>query len=209
MDCSTPGSPSITNSQSLLKLMPIDFVMPSNHLIHACLPAGSPRAGLRTCDRSPRVCTVPDSLRPGKGLKAQGPQALAVSPFWKDSAGTITALVPRVRGAPAWVRARGAGFAACCPRPVWAAACFIDQVLLERRCALSCRDRLRLFSHRRLVVEQTDGSQSLKCAPTSCSNCDSWSTASSPLPPEKDKEQTLVRIDHSFFSHVQQRPCTY
>ena len=32
MDCSTPGFP-ITNSQSLLKLMSIDLVMPSNHLI--------------------------------------------------------------------------------------------------------------------------------------------------------------------------------
>ena len=33
MDCSTPGSLSITNSQSLLKLMSIKSVMPSNHLI--------------------------------------------------------------------------------------------------------------------------------------------------------------------------------
>ena len=33
MDCSTPGSLSITNSWSLLKLMPIELVMPSSHLI--------------------------------------------------------------------------------------------------------------------------------------------------------------------------------
>ena len=33
MDYSTPGSLSITNSQSLLKLMSIQSVMPSNHLI--------------------------------------------------------------------------------------------------------------------------------------------------------------------------------
>ena len=33
MNCSTPGLPSITNSQSLLKLMSIELVMPSNHLI--------------------------------------------------------------------------------------------------------------------------------------------------------------------------------
>ena len=33
MDCSTPGLPSITNSQSLLKLMSIKSVMPSNHCI--------------------------------------------------------------------------------------------------------------------------------------------------------------------------------
>ena len=32
MDCSTPGFPIHTNSQSLLKLMAIESVMPSNHL---------------------------------------------------------------------------------------------------------------------------------------------------------------------------------
>ena len=37
MDCSTPGSLSITNSQSLLKLMSIESVMPSNYLIF-CRP---------------------------------------------------------------------------------------------------------------------------------------------------------------------------
>ena len=36
MDCSTPGLP-ITNSRSLLKLMSIELVMPSNHLI-LCRP---------------------------------------------------------------------------------------------------------------------------------------------------------------------------
>ena len=37
MDCSTPGLLSITNSQSLLKLMSIEAMMPSNHLI-LCYP---------------------------------------------------------------------------------------------------------------------------------------------------------------------------
>ena len=37
MDYSTPGSLSVTNSQSLLKLMSIESVMPSNHLI-LCRP---------------------------------------------------------------------------------------------------------------------------------------------------------------------------
>ena len=36
MDCSTPSFPSITNSQSLLKLMSIESVMPSSHLILCC-----------------------------------------------------------------------------------------------------------------------------------------------------------------------------
>ena len=38
MDCSTPGFLSITNSWSLLKLMSIMLVMPSNHLIILCHP---------------------------------------------------------------------------------------------------------------------------------------------------------------------------
>ena len=37
MDCSTPGFLSITNTQSLPKLMSIESVMPSNHLI-LCFP---------------------------------------------------------------------------------------------------------------------------------------------------------------------------
>ena len=36
MDCSMPASLSITNSQSLLKLMSIELVMPSNRLILCC-----------------------------------------------------------------------------------------------------------------------------------------------------------------------------
>ena len=46
MDCSTPSSLSITNSQSWLKLTSIELVMPSNHLIlyHPLLllPSGFP-----------------------------------------------------------------------------------------------------------------------------------------------------------------------
>ena len=36
MDCSMPGFFSITNSLSLFKLMSIELVMPSNHLILCC-----------------------------------------------------------------------------------------------------------------------------------------------------------------------------
>ena len=36
MDCSTPGFLSFTNPQSLLKLMSMELVMPSNHLILYC-----------------------------------------------------------------------------------------------------------------------------------------------------------------------------
>ena len=36
MDCSMPGFPVLTTSQSLLKLMSIELVMPSYHLILCC-----------------------------------------------------------------------------------------------------------------------------------------------------------------------------
>ena len=36
MDCRTPGLPTITNPQSLLKLMSIKLMKPSNHLILCC-----------------------------------------------------------------------------------------------------------------------------------------------------------------------------
>ena len=48
MDCSIPGYPSVTNSQSLLKLMSIESVTPSNHLI-LCHPL------LSSCLQSFRV----------------------------------------------------------------------------------------------------------------------------------------------------------
>ena len=38
MDCSTRGFPVLHNSQSLLKLMSIESVMPSNHLAHPLSP---------------------------------------------------------------------------------------------------------------------------------------------------------------------------
>ena len=41
MDCSTPGLRSITNSRSLLKLMSVELVMSSNHLI-LCRPLPLP-----------------------------------------------------------------------------------------------------------------------------------------------------------------------
>ena len=46
MDCSTPGFPSLTVSQSFLKCMSIALVMPSNHLVLChplLLPSISPR----------------------------------------------------------------------------------------------------------------------------------------------------------------------
>ena len=53
MDCSTPGFPVLhylTLSQSLLKLMSIELVMPSNHLILCCslllLPSIFPSIGV-------------------------------------------------------------------------------------------------------------------------------------------------------------------
>ena len=66
MDCSMPGLPVITNSQSLLKLMSIESVIPSNHLIlcHPLLlqPSLFPSInvfsnGLALCIRWPKYCS--------------------------------------------------------------------------------------------------------------------------------------------------------
>uniref|UniRef100_A0A8C2R4F2 IKAROS family zinc finger 2 n=1 Tax=Capra hircus TaxID=9925 RepID=A0A8C2R4F2_CAPHI len=49
MDCSTPGFPVHTNSRSLLRLMSIESLMPSNHLIlfvlFSSLPQSFPASG--------------------------------------------------------------------------------------------------------------------------------------------------------------------
>ena len=57
MNCSTPGLPSITNSLSLLKLMSIESVMPSSHLI-LCLPLLLPppiRSRIRVFSNDPTL----------------------------------------------------------------------------------------------------------------------------------------------------------
>ena len=59
MDCSMPGPPSITNSRSLLKLMSIESVMPSNHLILCCplllLPSIFPSIKIFSSESTPRI----------------------------------------------------------------------------------------------------------------------------------------------------------
>ena len=67
IDCSTPGFLSFTISQSLLKLMPIESIRPSNHFIHCC-PFSS-------CLQS---FPAPGSF-PMTGLFASGGQNIGVS----------------------------------------------------------------------------------------------------------------------------------
>ena len=73
MDCSMPGFLSITNSQSLLKLMSIKLVMPSNHLI-LCHPLFLPSSTLSSirvfsnesvlCIRCPKYWSFSFSINP-------------------------------------------------------------------------------------------------------------------------------------------------
>ena len=73
MDCSTPGSLSFTVSQSLLKLMSIKSVMPSNHLI-LCRPLLLPPSifpsfrvfskELALCIRRPKYWSFSFSISP-------------------------------------------------------------------------------------------------------------------------------------------------
>ena len=73
MDSSTPGLPAITNSQSLLKFMSIESVMPSSHLILCCplllLPPISPSirvfsSGSTLCMRWPKYWSFSFSISP-------------------------------------------------------------------------------------------------------------------------------------------------
>ena len=72
MDCSTPGL-TVQNSRSLLKLMVIESVMPSNHLILCCplilLPSIFPSIRVFTnesvlCIRWPKYWSFSFSIRP-------------------------------------------------------------------------------------------------------------------------------------------------
>ena len=73
MDCRTPGFPAITNSRSLLKLMSIELVMPSNHLIlcHPLLFLSSVFPSIRVFSsesvlriRWPKYCSFSFSISP-------------------------------------------------------------------------------------------------------------------------------------------------
>ena len=73
MDCSMPGFLSITNSQSLLKFMSIELVMPSNHLIlcHPLLRLPSISPSIRVfsnesvhCNRWPKYLNFSFSISP-------------------------------------------------------------------------------------------------------------------------------------------------
>ena len=75
MDRSKPGFPVITNSQSLLKLMSIELVMPSNHLVLCCPlllpPSIFPRIRVFTKEsvlqiRWPKYWTFSFSISPSK-----------------------------------------------------------------------------------------------------------------------------------------------
>ena len=75
MNCSTPASPSITNSWSSLKLMSIESVMPSSHLIFCCplllLPPIPPSIRVFSnestlCMRLPKYQSFSFSISPSK-----------------------------------------------------------------------------------------------------------------------------------------------
>ena len=76
MNCSMPGLPIITNSQSLLKLMSIKSVMPSNHLILYCplllLPSIFPSIRVFSnesvlCIRWPKYSSFSFNISPSNG----------------------------------------------------------------------------------------------------------------------------------------------
>ena len=84
MDCSHQASLSITNSWSLLKLMSIELVMPSNHLI---LSSPSPHTfnisqhqGLFTCIRWPEYWSFSFNISPSN----EHPELISFRMDWLD-----------------------------------------------------------------------------------------------------------------------------
>ena len=85
MNCSTPGPLSITNSQSLLKLMSIESVMPANHLIlyHPLLlpPSVFPRIRVFSNESVlhimwPKYCSFSFSISPSMKIQDWFPLGL-------------------------------------------------------------------------------------------------------------------------------------
>ena len=89
MNCSTPGLPVITNSRSSLKLMSIESVMPSNHLIlcHPLLLLPPIPPSIRTfsnesnlCIRWPKYWSFSFSIIPSK----EHPGPISFRKGWLD-----------------------------------------------------------------------------------------------------------------------------
>ena len=89
MHRSTPGLPSITNSQSLPKLMSIELVMPSNHLILCHLPLLLPSIvpSIRVfsnesalCIRWPKYWSFSFNI----SLIKEHPGLISISMYWLD-----------------------------------------------------------------------------------------------------------------------------
>ena len=88
MDCSTPAFPDHHNSQSLLKLMSIESVMPSNHLILCCslliLPSIFPSIRVFSnesvlCIRWPKYWSLSFSISPSN--EYSGPISFRIDSF--------------------------------------------------------------------------------------------------------------------------------
>ena len=106
MDCSTPGLLSITNSQSLLNLIPIESVMPSNHLI-LCFPLlrrKEPQEQWRMLPKpawtSPRLTSI-QSVMPSNHLILCHPLLLLPSIPLPSKSNSLEVLSPFARS-PSW-----------------------------------------------------------------------------------------------------------
>ena len=118
MDCSTPGLPVITNSQSLLKLMSIELVMPSNHLIlcHPLLLPPSIFPSIRAfsnesalCIRWPKYWSFSFSISPSNeysgliSFRMDWLDLLADAwPRWTQSESLGVILTPTIRSSWKW-----------------------------------------------------------------------------------------------------------
>ena len=94
MDCSTPASLSITNSWSLLKLMPIESVMPSNYfilyhpllLLPSILPSISSIQFSSVTQSCPTLCDPMNRSTPGLPVHHQLPESTQTHVHWVGDA---------------------------------------------------------------------------------------------------------------------------
>ena len=94
MDCSTPASLSITNSWSLLKLMPIESVMPSNYfllyhpllLLPSILPSVSSVQFSSVTQSCPTLCDPMNRSTPGLPVHHQLPESTQTHVHWVGDA---------------------------------------------------------------------------------------------------------------------------
>lgn len=116
----------------------------------ACPPAGSRRAGPEPAAAAPGSARFPTRSVQGK---ASGPTGTGCAPLLAGLGGNDHGAGPRGARCPCVSQGSRSGLRSLLPTASPGSRLLQRPSLTRGRCAPSCRDRPRLLSHRRLVVE--------------------------------------------------------